>query len=118
MTDRSDIDLEAVKARLRARQAELEDVSGAAKEAQGTVELDQTRQGRLSRIDALQGQAMSQAAERRRKQELLRIRNTFKRIDEGEYGYCGECGEAISLKRLDVDPTTILCIDCARERDR
>jgi DnaK suppressor protein len=118
MTDRTDIDIEAVKTRLARRRAELEEVSDAAKEAQGTVELDQTRQGRLSRIDALQGQAMSQAAERRRKQELQRIASSFKRIAEGEYGYCAECGEDISLKRLDVDPTTVLCIDCASERDR
>jgi len=116
MTDRDDIDLDAVKARLEARRAELSQVSASAAEAGRTVELDQTRQGRLSRIDALQGQEMTKAAERRRKQELQRIEQTFKRIAEGEYGYCAACGEAIGLRRLEVDPTTPLCIDCARER--
>lgn len=118
MTDRDDIDIEQVKARLQARRAELENVSDAAKEARSTVELDQTRQGRLSRIDALQGQEMSKAAARRRQKELQRIANAFKRIEEDEYGYCPECGEPISFQRLDVDPTTVLCIDCAAERDR
>lgn len=117
MTDRDDIDIEDVKQRLRHRKAELEEVSESAREAGNTVELDQTRQGRLSRIDALQGQAMSQAAERRRKLELQRIQATFDRIEEGEYGYCARCGEEITWKRLNVDPTTVLCIDCAREKD-
>ena len=116
MTDRDDIDLEAVKARLDARRTELMNVSAAAQEAGRTVELDQTRQGRLSRIDALQGQEMTKAAERRRKQELQRIETSFTRIAEGEYGYCAACGEEIGLRRLEADPTTPLCIDCARER--
>ena len=116
MTDRDDIDIADVKAWLNARKAELEQVSASAQEAGRTVELDQTRQGRLSRIDALQGQEMSKAAERRRKQELQRIEATFKRIEEDEYGYCADCGEEIGKRRLDVDPTTPLCIDCARER--
>jgi len=118
MTDRSDIDIEAVKAYLAGRKAELEQVSESARDAGRTVELDQTRQGRLSRIDALQGQEMSKAAERRRQQELQRIQATFKRIAEGEYGYCASCGDEIDKRRLDVDPTTPLCIDCASESGR
>lgn len=118
MTDRTDIDIDAVKAYLVERRAELERVSESAQEAGRTVELDQTRQGRLSRIDALQGQEMSKAAERRRKQELQRIAVTFKRIEEGEYGYCATCGEEINKRRLDVDPTTPLCIECASGSDR
>ena len=77
------------------------------------VELDQTRIGRLSRMDALQGQAMAQETERRRKNELQRIDAALVRVEKGDYGYCVTCGEEISEKRLALDPSTPLCIDCA-----
>jgi DnaK suppressor protein len=118
MTDRTDIDIEDIKRRLEARKAELERVSESADESRRTVELDQTRQGRLSRIDALQGQEMSKAAERRRQLELKRIESAFQRMRDGEYGYCVTCGDEIALKRLQADPTTPLCIDCAEESGR
>ena len=77
------------------------------------VELDQTRMGRLSRMDALQEQAMAIEVERRREVELARIDSALKRLDEGEYGYCVSCGEPIALKRLELDPATPVCVECA-----
>jgi DnaK suppressor protein len=53
--------------------------------------------------------------ERRRKIELMRIEATLQRIEEGEFGYCASCGEKIAKKRLENDPTTPVCINCARE---
>lgn len=118
MSDRTDIDVDAFRQRLEARRHELHEASASTDEARQAVELDQTRQGRLSRIDALQGQEMSKAAERRRQLELKRIESAFQRIEEGEFGYCVSCGEEIALKRLEADPTTPLCIDCAEEKGR
>lgn len=82
-------------------------------EAAETVELDQSRVGRLSRMDALQGQAMSQEAQRRREQELLRIGQALKRVAAEEYGDCLRCGEEIAAGRLQIDPAATLCIQCA-----
>lgn len=115
MTEPSDLDLEHIKAKLLARKAELEQLDESSADARKPVELDQTRTGRLSRMDALQGQAMAQATHRRREQELQRIEAALKRIDAGEFGECVHCGEAIAAKRLEFDPTTPLCIDCARQ---
>jgi DnaK suppressor protein len=78
-----------------------------------TVELDQSRLGRISRMDALQGQAMSQQAARRRLQLQRRIDLALERLEQGEFGDCLECGQAISEGRLDIDPATELCIRCA-----
>lgn len=78
------------------------------------VALDQQSVGRLSRMDAMQRQAMSQEQERRRAREILRIDRALQRLEEGEYGVCQECGEDISQKRLSVDPAAHLCITCAR----
>ncbi len=77
------------------------------------VELDQTRVGRLSRMDALQDQAMALETERRREAELYRIDVAMKRLDDGEWGYCVTCGEDIPEKRLELDPAIPVCVDCA-----
>jgi DnaK suppressor protein len=86
-------------------------------EAASTVELDQTTVGRLSRMDDLRAQAMSQESERRRHLELQRINSALQRMAAGEYGYCIRCGEEIALKRLEFDPATPLCIRCASEAE-
>ncbi len=116
--DEPEIDEAYFRQLLERRKAELEKVSESGAEARKTVELDQTTQGRLSRIDAIQGQEMSKAAERRRQLELKRIQAAFKRLAEGEYGACVTCGEEIARKRLEVDPATPTCIACAEGQGR
>lgn len=84
-------------------------------EASATVELDQTSVGRLSRMDAMQMQAMAKAEQARAQAQLRRIAAALKRIDNGEYGDCLHCGEPIAIARLEVDPAAPLCIDCAEK---
>lgn len=85
--------------------------------AEQPVELDQTRVGRLSRMDAMQAQAMSIETGRRRRQKLLQIDAALKRIEADDYGFCQACGEDIAPARLEVDPTVLLCINCASARE-
>ena len=106
-------DLGRFRSRLEQRRAELTALAETRAEDRQAVELDQARVGRLSRMDALQGQAMSLATHRRRLDELRRIELALQRLDAGEYGYCTACGEAISPMRLDLDPAVPICIDCA-----
>ncbi len=84
-----------------------------AQDSQKTVELDQQSVGRLSRMDALQQQAMAKATQVRRSQQVLRIDAAFARMEDAEYGYCTDCGEDIPLKRLELDPTVPTCVTCA-----
>ena len=98
---------------LLARQEALAREEAANADASDTVELQQDAVGRLSRMDALQGQAMAQATQRRRVAEGLRIKAALQRIDEGEWGYCVGCGEEIAQGRLRHDPSTPTCIKCA-----
>lgn len=114
MTERTDIDIKGLKARLLERREDLVRLAEASEHDRDPVVLDQTTIGRLSRMDALQSQAMAQETERRRDVELHRIDSALKRMEEGEYGYCVTCGEEIAPKRLDSDPTTPVCIDCAK----
>ena len=37
------------------------------------------------------------------------------RIDDGTYGRCAECGQAIDEGRLEVRPLSVLCVDCAQQ---
>ena len=106
-------DVERYRKRLIARRDELQALSGASADKRKPVELDQQSVGRLSRQDALQQQAMQNAQEARRAGELKKIAAALQRIDEGEFGYCAECGEAIAPRRLDIDPTTARCVGCA-----
>lgn len=112
-----DIDLERFKSLLLGRRQELLDIDATGKAASETVELDQTRVGRLSRMDALQAQAMSVETSQRRKLELQRIESALKRIENNDYGYCLECGEMINPKRLQSNPSGTLCITCASEAE-
>ena len=108
------IDLKSAKVLLKARRDELEKLSSLSKDARSTVELDQQSVGRLSRMDAMQQQAMNQATERTRQRDLNRIKAAMVRMDDGEYGYCTECGEEIAMRRLEVDPIAERCINCAQ----
>jgi DnaK suppressor protein len=107
------MDEKHIRARLLERRAELVRLSTISAQARDTVTLDQQSVGRLSRMDAMQGQAMAQATEVQRSNELLRIEAALVRLDDGEYGLCVVCGESIAPKRLEVDPSATVCIDCA-----
>jgi DnaK suppressor protein len=77
------------------------------------VALDQQSVGRLSRMDAMQQQAMSQATELKRQRDLVRVEAAERRLRDDEYGYCEECGEEIPDGRLEIDPMAEFCVGCA-----
>ena len=103
-----------VRILLDKRRAEIETLSTLSKDARAAVALDQQAVGRLSRMDAMQAQAMSEATERKRRVDLARIGQALARLRDGEYGYCLDCGEQIADGRLRVDPIAERCIACAR----
>ena len=111
------IDIAAFRDLLLARERELIEEEKIGDESAGTVELDQTRLGRLSRVDAMQAQQMARAPSRRRPAERGRIATALKRIDDGEYGYCLSCGEMIPAPRLHIAPAAPQCVDCATKSE-
>ena len=108
------VDLNKAEARLNDRRRELEDLSAISSQSRDPVALDQQSVGRLSRMDAMQQQAMNQATEAKRKLDLLRIEAAQRRLRDEEYGYCENCGEEIPDRRLEIDPMAELCVGCAR----
>lgn len=104
--------------KLVALREELASVSKTSNEASQVVELDQSKVGRLSRMDAMQAQAMSQASGRRREVTLRKIESALKRIGDDEFGFCQACEEPIARRRLEFDPTAVLCINCATDAEK
>ena len=104
---------EEARSALLARRAELDAEDRISAEGRAPVTLQQDSVGRLSRMDAMQQQAMAQAQERRRASERQRIAAALERIDEGEWGYCVACGEEIASARLAYDPSLATCVGCA-----
>ena len=106
------IDLNIARKRLTALRDKTQTDSALSKDSRKPVTLDQQSTGRLTRMDAMQQQAMAQAQERNRAATLVRIDQAMKLINDGEYGYCLSCGDEIVGKRLEIDPTATHCVKC------
>lgn len=109
----NDTELARFRALIADRLSQLAEGDRIGRDALAVVELDQQAIGRLSRMDALQNQAMAQAQQARRKAEDHRLRKALRRIETGDFGWCEECGEAIPPGRLRLDPAATRCVSCA-----
>lgn len=107
------MDTQKFRKLLTERRTALTDINEMSAESRRAVELDQSKVGRLSRMDAMQQQEMAKASEQTRLREIRRIDAALERIESGDYGYCTECDEEIAEKRLTIDPAAARCIDCA-----
>lgn len=107
-------DLASFAARIRQMLGHLSEDDSRGQSEQAIVSLDQQSVGRLSRMDALQNQAMAKAQQQRRDQQKQRLISALRRIEQDEFGYCVDCGDEIAASRLDLDPAAIRCISCAK----
>lgn len=102
-----------IEQRIRALLTDLEADDTRGRDSQTVVTLDQQSVGRLSRMDALQNQAMALAQQARRDQQRVHLEQALVRLAEGSYGECDDCGEPIAPARLHHNPAVTLCISCA-----
>lgn len=109
--------LATLKQQLEALRETLSEEDAEADNAARPVELDQASVGRLSRMDAMQRQAMALETRRRNALYLKKVELALVRLEQGEYGLCEDCDEEINPKRLRFDPTTTLCLACASARE-
>ncbi len=113
ITPMNDTQLKHMRDLILARLSEIDEQDTLGVEGQSVVTLDQQAVGRLSRMDALQNQAMAKAQQARRDLERKRLRHALATMDDGEYGYCEDCGEDIPVARLQLDPGATRCVSCA-----
>ena len=53
----------------------------------------------------------------RERKLIIKIKEALKRMEDGEYDICEECGEAISIARLKARPVTTLCVSCKARQE-
>jgi DnaK suppressor protein len=82
-----------------------------------SMELDQTRVGRLSRMDAMQQQAMDSGMKERLLIRARRLDAALARVDGGSFGMCCKCSEPIAYERLQADIAAPFCAVCQEEID-
>ena len=114
----ADLILADMRDRLLKLREDLESLAATSDQSSQIVELDQARVGRLSRMDALQAQEMAKESGRRREIILRNIAGALARVESGEYGLCQSCDDPIHQERLEFDPTTLLCIQCAERAEK
>jgi DnaK suppressor protein len=107
--------LDTFRQMLISQSHEIKQLINDSREATGTVALDQSKVGRLSRMDALQAQQMAQETARRRQIQLQKIDSALSRMDALEYGNCLICDQEIAIARLEFDPATTRCIKCMED---
>jgi DnaK suppressor protein len=105
--------LNDLRVELERQLARLERSMAVTDEAARPVELDQQSVGRLSRMDSLQNQHMSQNLQERERARYGAIKAALERLETGEYGVCTECAATIDPGRLFVVPEAEHCPACA-----
>lgn len=104
-------------ARITAEIARLDQALGETAAAAAPVALDQSSVGRLSRMDALQQQAMARGMRDRMAVQRRGLQAALARLEAGTYGRCCQCQADIPQERLITDPAVVFCSDCLAERE-
>ena len=112
-----EFDQAAFGRRLAAELIQVRETLSQARSAAAPVALDQSAVGRLSRMDALQQQAMAQESQERLSTRVRRIEAALARVQAGSFGACCECGADVEAERLQLDATTVFCADCQEEHE-
>ena len=102
--------------RLLAEQQETIEAIQQAQQSAAPVELDQSSIGRVSRIDALQQQALAPGLLQRLVIRRRKVEAALTRFDSGTYRMCCACQGDIEPERLNADPAVVFCQECAAER--
>jgi len=109
--------LDLLKRKLSQLRNELTEQLSNSSSATETVELDQTLQGRVSRMDAIQQQSVALSARKKAELRLRKVIAALNRMKDGDYGYCHQCDDTIPFKRLEVQPESVLCLVCQAKKD-
>lgn len=121
----STIDVESFKSRLlEEREQTQKAIAYLHEENQGTTE-DEARElsggadNHLADIAThTYDRELDSTLEESEEQHLAHIDAALKRVEEGQYGVCENCGQPIGIERLEAMPWATLCIDCKRKAER
>ena len=105
-------DLSIYKQKLESMLLEIDDYLSKTKDSAAAVEPDKGL-GRLSRMEVMQDQQMVLELRRRKKRQLLEVKNAISRIEQNLFGKCVFVEKKISSERLNVFPEVQSCVNCA-----
>ena len=93
-------------------QEKMRDVraEGALGESQGVLDAAETSEADIQ--DEIEFALIQMKSE-----TLHKIEEALSRLDEGTYGYCFECGDEVSERRLRALPFAVRCKDCEEARE-
>lgn len=72
----------------------------------------------IDRASAYADQTMKLKIKTRESRLIKKVKQALERIEEGTYGFCDECGQEISIKRLEARPVTTKCIECKENQEK
>jgi len=70
--------------------------------------------GRVSRMDAINNKAVSDAALRKARERLSGLQAHLQALDTPEFGLCRKCNQPIPIQRILLAPESRFCVNCAR----
>jgi DnaK suppressor protein len=118
MAARTDLDLDAFRARLLERREELAGrlggLSAAPERGSGISFGKRIGDGTIEAVSRLTDIGVGRALETEQEQ----LQRALAKLDEGTYGLCDACGEPIPAKRLEARPDSTLCVACAAKAPR
>jgi DnaK suppressor protein len=109
--------LERFRVRLEARARDIRTTIERSSDQTTKVKPDSAI-GRLTRVDAVQAGYVGDAVRSQMRAELARVERALRNIDDGTFGMCRSCEDALPKARLEAKPDATLCIECASKRER
>lgn len=70
--------------------------------------------GRISRMDAINNKSVTEAALRKAKEKLEKLRFALTKVDDEDFGLCYKCKKPIPLGRILIMPQSRTCIRCSQ----
>jgi len=102
----------------RIRELEADVHASAIERAHSATEVDMAAViDRKDEAEAEQREEIAAGAERIELAELAECRAALRRLDDGVYGDCSDCGEPIPLARLMAQPQALRCAPCQAEHE-
>lgn len=100
---------ERLEARLQALTSKLTEIDEDLKEHGAEADFEE-RATEIAGDEVLEGLGLQG------QREAIQIKAALRRIEEGTYGFCVQCGEEIPERRLELLPHTPLCTACMADR--
>ncbi|HSL83211.1 MAG TPA: TraR/DksA C4-type zinc finger protein [Thermoanaerobaculia bacterium] len=114
----TDPQIESFRQRLLAAKAAAEALLARTAEDSRPIEASGSAIGRLTRMDAIQVQAMGQMSRAQLEVRLRQIDAALDSIAAGTYGLCRQCKGPIARQRLEALPEAPFCLDCQERFER